>query len=100
MVRKEMMERAVLNRTGSAAATLPRESSLRRGFRSGEGSSRWGFFSRGLSMRSTKVVAEAGESSGGTGSAPPLKLPSFKCLEPKTDDETGLMVEDRNKSSV
>ncbi|KAL1536022.1 RING-type E3 ubiquitin transferase [Salvia divinorum] len=96
MVRKEMMERAVLNRTGSCAVTtLPRERSSRRGFRAGEGSSRWGFFSRGLSMKSTKVVAEAGESSG-----PPLRLPSFTCLEPKTDDETGLMSADRNKSSV
>ncbi|XP_057763704.1 E3 ubiquitin-protein ligase ATL6-like [Salvia miltiorrhiza] len=98
VVRKEMMDRAVLNRTGSCAATLPRERSSRRGLRTGEGSSRWGFFSRGLSVKSTKVVAEAGETSGSSG--PPMKLPSFKCLEPKTDDETGLMSENRNNSSV
>ncbi|KAG6393168.1 hypothetical protein SASPL_147403 [Salvia splendens] len=99
MVRKEMMDRAVLNRTGSlAATTLPRERSSRRGFRAGEGSSRWGFFARGLSMKSTKVVAEAGESSGSSG--PPLRMPSFTCLEPKTDDETGLISADRNKSPV
>ncbi|XP_047960504.1 E3 ubiquitin-protein ligase ATL6-like [Salvia hispanica] len=99
MVRKEMIDRAVLNRTGSlAATTLPRERSSRRGFRAGEGSSRWGFFTRGLSMKSTKVVAEAGESSGTSG--PPLRMPSFTCLEPKMDDETGLISADRNKSPV
>ncbi|KAH6772494.1 RING/U-box superfamily protein [Perilla frutescens var. frutescens] len=116
VMRKEMMDRAVLNRTGSSAVTLARERSSRRGFRTGGGegsgrgvrfysrmdrldrepkSDRWEFFTRGLSMRSNKVVAEAGESSG-----PPMKLPSFKCLEPKTADETGLISEDRSKSPV
>lgn len=117
VMRKEMMERAVLNRTGSCAVTLARERSSRRGFRTGDGSSwggrfyrkmdrsepeaksdRWAFFSRGLSVRSTKV-AEAGESSGTT-SGPPVKLPSFNCLEPKTSDEVGLFSEDRTKPSV
>lgn len=48
-------------------------------------------------MRSTKV-AEAGESSGTRG--PPVKLPSFNCLEPKTSDEVGLFSEDRTKPPV
>ncbi|PIN07127.1 hypothetical protein CDL12_20309 [Handroanthus impetiginosus] len=108
-VRKEVMDRATLNRTKSCAATLPREGSSRRGYRTGggEGSSRagrfyrriersdggaksdrWVFFMRGLSMRSPRVVAEAGESSGS--SRTPVKMPSFKCLEPKAADEAGL----------
>ncbi|KAK6159902.1 hypothetical protein DH2020_003283 [Rehmannia glutinosa] len=102
-VRKEVMDRASLNRTGSCAATtLPREGSTRRDGSNRGGrsyrrieksdraakSDRWVFFTRGLSMRSPKVVAEAGESSGT--SRTPVKMPSFKCLEPKAADETGL----------
>ncbi|KAG8363787.1 hypothetical protein BUALT_Bualt19G0058700 [Buddleja alternifolia] len=102
-VRKDVMNRASLNRTASCAVTLPREGSSRRGYRTGggEGSSRagrsyrriersdrevksdrWDFFTRGLSMRSPKVVAE--NSDGSTSKATPVKMPSFKCLEPKT----------------
>ncbi|KAI3445320.1 hypothetical protein Pfo_001985 [Paulownia fortunei] len=118
-VRKEVMDRATLNRTRSCAATLPREGSSRRGYRTGggEGSSRagrfyrriersdggtksdrWVFFTRGLSMRSPKVVAEAGEGSGS--SRTPVKMPSFKCLEPKAADETGLFSDNPGRHPV
>lgn len=107
LVRKEVMDRATLNRTRSHAITLPREGSSRRGYRTGGGgrsyrrierpepgakSDRWVFFTRGLSMRSPKVVAEGGD--GSSSSRTPVKIPSFKCLEPKTADETGLISND------
>ncbi|KAG6420176.1 hypothetical protein SASPL_116695 [Salvia splendens] len=83
-VRKEVMDR-----TGwtSAATTLPMARSSRRSFMSGEWSGRWSFFSRG-----ERVVDESSE--------PPLRVPSFVSFEPKTDDKTGLMLENRSKSSV
>ncbi|KAH6762574.1 RING/U-box superfamily protein [Perilla frutescens var. hirtella] len=108
-VRKEVMDRAKLNRTRSFAPGLQREGSSRKGYRTGgeEGSSRggrfyrrieipgrgsnsdrWVLFTRGLSFRSPRVVSESGEGSGskkGGGSKTPVKMPSFKCLEPKTD---------------
>lgn len=120
-VRKEVMDRAALKRTGSLAATLPREGSLRSGYRTGggEGSSRagrfyrkiersdrgaksdrWIFFSRGLSMKWPKVADEGGESSSSGGAGAPVKLPSFSCLEPKTADETGLISGDAGKNPV
>lgn len=108
-VRKEVMDRAILNRTRSLAVGLQREGSSRKGYRTGgeEGSSRggrfyqkievpgreansdrWSFFTRGLSFRSPRVVAERGEGSGskkGGGGKSPVKMPSFKCLEPKAE---------------
>ncbi|GER25452.1 RING/U-box superfamily protein [Striga asiatica] len=105
-VRREVMDRSLLNRTGScvAPAGLPRGGSsrsnrgrsYRRIEREGVRSDRWLFFSRGLSMKSPKVVAEAGEGSGGGGSRAPMKMPSFKCLEPKAADEAGLFSPDRD----
>ncbi|KAL3830618.1 hypothetical protein ACJIZ3_019420 [Penstemon smallii] len=101
-VRKEVMDRASLNRTGSCATTLPREGSSRRGYR-GEGSSRggrfrridprsereaksdrWVLFTRGSSMKSSRT---------------PVKMPSFNCLEPKAVDEAGLFTDDRSDKS-
>ncbi|KAK4406570.1 UNVERIFIED_CONTAM: E3 ubiquitin-protein ligase ATL6 [Sesamum angustifolium] len=126
-VRKEVMDRAMLNRTRSSATTLAREGSSRRGYRTGggggEGSSRagrfyrkieisdrevksdrWVFFARGLSMRSPKVVAESGEGSTSkrSGSRTPVKMPSFKCLEPKANagDETRLFPKDTAQPPV
>ncbi|KAG6430333.1 hypothetical protein SASPL_108398 [Salvia splendens] len=99
-VRKEVMDRAKLNRSRSLAAGLEREGSSRKGYRTGgeEGSSRagrfnkrlelpgrganadrWVFFTRGISFRSPRVVAESSKT--------PVKMPSFKCLEPKTDGD-------------
>ncbi|XP_057780269.1 E3 ubiquitin-protein ligase ATL31-like [Salvia miltiorrhiza] len=110
-VRKEVMDRAMLNRTRSLAAGLQREGSSRKGYRTGgeEGSSRagrfyrrlelpgrgatsdrWVLFARGLSFRSPRVVAERGEGSNSKrsgGGKSPVKMPSFKCLEPKTDGD-------------
>lgn len=109
-VRKEVMNRAMLNRARSFATVLPTEGSSRRGYRTGggdEGSSRagksyqrieipgrdsksdrWGFFTRGLSFRSPRVKSETGEGStskSNGGSRTPVKMPSFKCLTPKAD---------------
>ncbi|KAL3620929.1 hypothetical protein CASFOL_035841 [Castilleja foliolosa] len=95
-VRKEVMDRASLNRTGSlAAVSLQRQGSssrarfYRRIEREGK-SDRWAFFSRGMSMKSPKAAADG---DGGEGSSrTPVKLPSFRCLEPKAvGDETGLV---------
>ncbi|XP_019187776.1 PREDICTED: E3 ubiquitin-protein ligase ATL31 [Ipomoea nil] len=108
-VRKEMMNRA---RVRSVAVHLPRDASSRRGYRTGtgEGSNRGGrsyrrmdrldgegrsdrwlqFFSRWPSMKSPKVVADNGEASSSTGGKTAVRMPSFKCLEPK-GDETELM---------
>ncbi|KAL6570211.1 hypothetical protein OROMI_014725 [Orobanche minor] len=109
-VRKEVMDRASLNRTGSCAVTLPRGESSRSS-RVGAGrfyrrieregkSDRWVLFMGGLSMRSPKMVAEAGEGSGS--SRTPVKMPSFKCLEPKAKaaDETGLFSPDSGPHPV
>ncbi|XP_051115925.1 E3 ubiquitin-protein ligase ATL31-like [Andrographis paniculata] len=112
-VRKEVMVRASLNRVRSCAAVLPRECSSRRGYRTaggGEGSSRtgrfyqrldrsdrgtnsnrWNFLTRGFSMRSTRVVAEtAGGGGGGGSSRAPVRMPSLRCLEPNSPEQTGL----------
>ncbi|KAG6434167.1 hypothetical protein SASPL_105789 [Salvia splendens] len=109
-VRKEVMDRAMLNRTRSLTAGLQREGSSRKGYRTGgeEGSSRagrlykrlelpgrgansdrWVFFTRGISFRSPRVVADGGEGSSSkrSGGKTPVKMPSFKCLEPKTDGD-------------
>ncbi|KAL1546054.1 RING-type E3 ubiquitin transferase [Salvia divinorum] len=109
-VRKEVMDRAMLKRTRSFAAGLQREGSSRKGYRTGgeEGSSRagrsykrlevpgrgansdrWVFFTRGLSFRSPRVVADSGEGSSSkrSGGKTPVKMPSFKCLEPKTEGD-------------
>ncbi|KAK4424680.1 E3 ubiquitin-protein ligase ATL6 [Sesamum alatum] len=125
-VRKEVMDRAMLNRTRSSATALAREGSSRRGYRTGgggEGSSRagrfyrkieipdrdvksdrWVFFARGLSLRSPKVVSETGEGSTSkrSGSRTPVKMPSFKCLEPKANagDETRLCPNDTAQPPV
>jgi E3 ubiquitin-protein ligase ATL6/9/15/31/42/55 len=123
-VRKEVLNRAMSNRTRSSATSLPRERSSRRGYRTGEGeassramsyrridlsdravkSDRWVFFSRGLLMRSQRVGAETGEGSSlkRTGSKTPVKMPSFKCLEPKANagDETGLVSNESGQSPV
>ncbi|KAL2491858.1 E3 ubiquitin-protein ligase ATL31-like [Abeliophyllum distichum] len=58
------------------------------------------FFSRALSMRSPRVVAENGEASTSTGGRPPVKMPSFKCLEPKAADETHLVSADSAQPPV
>lgn len=120
-VRKEMMNRALLNRAKSMAVHLPRDASSRRGYRAGEGSSRGGrsyrrmerldaegrsdrwvlpFFSRWPSMKSPKVVAaDNGEASSSTGGKTAVRMPSFKCLEPK-GDETGLVHSDSSRPPV
>ncbi|KAK4378993.1 hypothetical protein RND71_000855 [Anisodus tanguticus] len=112
-VRKEVMDRALLNRAKSFGGTLPRDGSSRKGYRTGagDGSSRGGrsnkridrsepeaksdrwvftiappFFSRGSSMKSPRVGAEAGECSTSGSVKSAVKLPSFKCLEPKGDE--------------
>ncbi|KAL2234386.1 E3 ubiquitin-protein ligase ATL6 [Sesamum indicum] len=118
-VRKEVMDRAMLNRTRSCAVTLPREGSSRRGYRTngGEGSNwagrfyrriersdretksdRWVLFTRGLSLKSPKVVAETGDGVGS--SRTPVKMPSFKCLEPKAADETSLISDNPGRPPV
>ncbi|KAL2514797.1 E3 ubiquitin-protein ligase [Forsythia ovata] len=114
-VRKEVMDRAMLNRTKSCATTLPREGSSKRGgrfYRKIEKSElevksdRWNFnrassfLSRALSMRSPRVVAENGEASTSRGGRPPVKMPSFKCLEPKAADETHLVSADSAQPPV
>ncbi|XP_022856224.1 E3 ubiquitin-protein ligase ATL6-like [Olea europaea var. sylvestris] len=97
-VRKEVMERAMLNRTKSCAITLPREGSSRRGPRGFNRAS--SFFSRALSMRSPRVVAENGEGSTSRAGGMPVKMPSFKCLEPKALDETHLVSDDSARHPV
>lgn len=112
-VRKEVMNRALLNRAKSFGGTLPRDTSSRKGYRTGtgDGSSREGrfnkrmewsepeaksdrwiftmappFFSRGSSIKSPRVGADAGEGSTSGSVKTVVKLPSFKCLEPKGDE--------------
>ncbi|KAL3837859.1 hypothetical protein ACJIZ3_022450 [Penstemon smallii] len=112
----EVMNRA-LNRTRSFATTLPGEGSSKKRYKTnggGEGSSRagrfyrrigwsdrevksdrWVFFMRGLSMnlRSPKVAGEgSGSVSKSGGSRTPVKMPSFKCLEPRSSDEKCLVI--------
>ncbi|CAI9775109.1 unnamed protein product [Fraxinus pennsylvanica] len=114
-VRKEVMSRAMLNRTKSCATTLPREGSSRRGGRFyqrierpelGEKSDRWkftrasSFFSRALSMRTPRVEAENGEGSTSMSGRTPVKMPSFKCLESKAADETHLVSADSVRPPV
>ncbi|XP_060217944.1 E3 ubiquitin-protein ligase ATL31-like [Lycium barbarum] len=97
-VRKEVMNRALLNRAKSFGGAT---GSSRKGYRTGNKrielsepevkSDRWvftmapPFFSRGSSM---KLPSSEGSTSGSVRTA--VKLPSFKCLEPK-GDETYLM---------
>lgn len=125
-VRKEVMNRALLNRAKSFGGTLPRDTSSRKGYRTGTGdgsnrgsrsnkrmewsepepkSDRWiftmapPFFSRGSSMKSPRVGAEAGEGSTSGSLRTAVKLPSFKCLEPK-GDEASLMSTDSARPPV
>ncbi|CAI9768973.1 unnamed protein product [Fraxinus pennsylvanica] len=107
-VRKEVLDRAMLKRTKSWAVRFPTgEGSSRRGYRTGGGegsrkagrwferSNRWSFnmarpvFSRASSMKSPRMVAENGEGSS-KGGRTPVKMPSFKCLEPKTGGESSI----------
>lgn len=114
-VRKEVIGRAMLNRTKSCATTLPREGSSRRGGRFYQRierpelevkSDRWNFtrassfFSRALSMRSPRVVAESSEESTSRSGRTPVKMPSFKCLEPTAADETNLVSADSVRPPV
>lgn len=114
-VRKEVMNRALLNRAKSFGGTLPRDTSSKKGYRTGAGdgssrgarsnkriewsepeakSDRWvftiapPFFTRGSSIKSPRVGVEAGEGSTSGSVETAVKLPSFKCLEPKAGDET------------
>lgn len=126
-VRKDVMNRALLNRTRSCAVTLPRHGSTTRGYRTGNGegsnrgarsfkridrldpeakSDRWvfkiapPFFSRGPSMKSPKVRADTEEASTSrTNAKMAVRMPSFKCLEPK-GDEPGLLANDSARSPV
>lgn len=126
-VRKDVMNRALLNRTRSCAVTLPRHGSTTRGYRTGNGegsnrgarsfkridrldpeakSDRWvfkiapPFFSRGSSMKSPKVRDDTEEASTSRGDVKmAVKMPSFRCLEPK-GDEPGLLANDSARSPV
>ncbi|TMX02923.1 hypothetical protein EJD97_019243 [Solanum chilense] len=126
-VRKDVMDRALLNRTRSCAVTLPRHGSTTRGYRAGPGegsnrgarsfkridrfdpetkSDRWflkiapPFFTRGSSMKSPKVRADNEEASTSRSNMKvAVKLPSFQCLEPK-GDEPGLLANDSARSPV
>ncbi|KAJ8553927.1 hypothetical protein K7X08_024605 [Anisodus acutangulus] len=125
-VRKEVMNRALLNRTKSCAVTLPRHGSSRTGYRTGNGegsnrgarsfnridrfdreakSDRWvfkiapPFFTRGPSMKSPKARADNEEGSTSRSVKVAVKMPSFKCLEPKSD-EPGLLANDSARSPV
>lgn len=110
-VRKEMLNRALLNRNESCVQRLHRDGSTRAGNRIGGGdgsnrgvrfntrridipdraarSDRWAFFTRALSMKSPKVTTDNGSSSTSNSKSPrtAVKMPSFKCLEPKSSDE-------------
>ncbi|CAN4088069.1 unnamed protein product [Withania somnifera] len=92
-VRKEVMNRALLNRTRSCAVTLPRTGN---GEGSNRGARRIDRFEpesksdRGLSMKSPKVRADNEEGSTSRSVKGAVKMPSFKCLEPK-GDEPGLL---------
>ncbi|KAJ8536504.1 hypothetical protein K7X08_034905 [Anisodus acutangulus] len=118
-VRKEVMNRALLNRAKSCAITLPRHGSSRTG--NGEGSNGGArsfnridreaksdlwvfkiappFFSRGPSTKSPKVRADNEEGSTSRNVKTAVKMPSFKCLEPKCD-EPGLLANDSARSPV
>ncbi|KAM3319159.1 E3 ubiquitin-protein ligase ATL31 [Capsicum chacoense] len=121
-VRKDVMNRALLNRARSCAVTLPRHGSSRTG--NGEGSNRgtrsfnridrfepegksdrWvfkmapPFFTRGPSMKSPKVRADNEEASTSRSVRVAVKMPSFRCLEPK-GDEPGLLANDSARSPV
>lgn len=125
-IRKEVMNRALLNRAKSFGGTLPRDASSRKGYRTGtgDGSSRGGrsikriewsepeaksdrwvftmappFFSRVSSMKSPRVGAETGEGSTSGSMKTAVKLPSFKCLEPK-GDEASLISADSTRPPV
>ncbi|KAK2984080.1 hypothetical protein RJ640_028544 [Escallonia rubra] len=99
-VRKQVIKRALLHRTASYMVTLPREESSRKGYRTGEGSSRgksykrleslepavrsdrWNFSRapsflwRAFSVRSPRVVAGDGEgSTSANGAAEAVKMP-------------------------
>lgn len=107
-VRKEVMSRALLNRTKSCAITIPTGEGSNIGARSFRRidrfdqeakSDRWvfkiapPFFSRGPSIKSPKVRPYIEEGSTSRSVKMAVKMPSFKCLEPK-GDEPGLLTED------
>ncbi|XAR49097.1 hypothetical protein NMG60_11032164 [Bertholletia excelsa] len=122
-VRKQVMSRALNRTTSCVVASTAGDEGLRRGYRTGGGegrsyrrldreakSDRWvfsmtpPFFSRALSMKSPMVVAADGEGSTRPSTTPRgtrtgVKLPSFKCLEPK-GDQTGLVSAGSNHSPV
>ncbi|KAM7508428.1 hypothetical protein LguiA_018881 [Lonicera macranthoides] len=101
-VRKQVMRRAFFNRTKSNVVILPREGSSKRGFRTGEASSRgrsyrrlesldrvvrserWGklpsFLSRALSMKSPKMKGES------SSSAPVVDDTPLNSRRPKSDE--------------
>ncbi|OIT39555.1 PREDICTED: E3 ubiquitin-protein ligase ATL31-like [Nicotiana attenuata] len=88
-VRKEVMNRALLNRTKSCAVTLSRFGSTRRGYRTGNGEGRKivpPFFTRGPSLKSPKIMADIEEGSNSRSVKMAIKMPSFQCLEPKGDE--------------
>ncbi|KAK3031589.1 hypothetical protein RJ639_035595 [Escallonia herrerae] len=117
-VRKQVIKRALLNRTASCMVTLPREESSRKGYRTGEGSSRgksydrrfeslepavrsdrWNFSRapsflwRAFSVRSPRVVASDGEgSTSANGAAEAVKKPK--------GDKTGLVSADSARPPV
>ncbi|CAH9145195.1 unnamed protein product [Cuscuta epithymum] len=119
-VRKEVLNRAYLNRAKSVSVHhFPRDASSRRGFRTGEGSSRagrsyrrmdrvegesksdrWGFsiFARWPSMKSPKVVSDnhnGGDDSSSASGKKTVRMLSFRNLgEPKKGDEIGLVSSD------
>ncbi|KZV54406.1 hypothetical protein F511_09721 [Dorcoceras hygrometricum] len=111
-LRKEMIRRASLKRNDSCAASTSGKEGTSKAPGGGEGSSRggryyrrlekldrgaksdrWVFFTRGLSMKSPKVVADGGGGEGSVSSSMsgrrnPVRLPSFNCLQdPKADEQ-------------
>ncbi|EPS66294.1 hypothetical protein M569_08482, partial [Genlisea aurea] len=100
-VRKEVIDRAMLNRTsGREGGAGSGGGSLRRVYRTGgryiwrtekndtaAKSDRWAIFSRAVSGKLSKAAADG----GGEGGSAAVKMPSFNCLEPKTEDGAGLI---------
>ncbi|CAK9181766.1 unnamed protein product [Ilex paraguariensis] len=115
-VRKEVMDRAILNRTPSCATKVYRNgegSGRGRSFKRLEildrSSDRWAFsmappfFSRTSSVRSPKVGGDTGEESTSSSSSRMIKgrmikMASFNCLD--TKDYCGLVSADSAKPSV
>ncbi|XP_016446737.1 E3 ubiquitin-protein ligase ATL31-like [Nicotiana tabacum] len=113
-VRKEVMNRALLNRTNSCAVTVPTGEGSNIGARSFRRIDRFDqeaksdqwvfkiappFFTRGPSMKSPKVKLDIEEGSTSRSVKMAVKMPSFKCLEPK-GDESGLLTDDSARPSA